>query len=360
MDSFAFIIHPIDPKRDVARKYPLLGQYLSGEAIDFLSRFWPPLNLSHITGACSRDTNVEIDGWLIAVPYTSKRMLSLRPKEVYRKIIAAGRLAESLGAKILGLGAYTSVVGDGGYTVARELDIAVTSGDSYTAAVSVSAVISAVQQVGIDLSEATLAVVGASGAIGGVVTRLLAPKVGRILLVGRDMDHVVPIAERIRAAGHGDVETSTDIMDIRSAEVVITVTSSGGDLLRPEMLRTGAVVCDVSRPRDVSWQVAKQRDDVLVLDGGLVRVPGEVDFGFNYGPPPDLTYGCMAETMALTFAGQFVDYSIGKNISLQQVQAIDALAEKQGFELAALRSFERKLDDSLIQKVRNARLGGGG
>ncbi|TFG67751.1 MAG: shikimate dehydrogenase, partial [Anaerolineales bacterium] len=332
MDSFAFIIHPIDPKRDVARKYPLLGQYLSGEAIDFLSRFWPPLKLSHITGARSRDTNVEIDGWLIAVPYTSARMLSLRPKEVYRKIIAAGRLAESLGAKILGLGAYTSVVGDGGYTVARELDIAVTSGDSYTAAVSVSAVICAVQQVGIDLSEATLAVVGASGAIGGVVTQLLAPKVGRILLLGRDMKHITRIAERIRAAGHGDVVTSINIMDIRSADVVITVTSSGGDLLRPEMFQTGAVVCDVS------WQVAKQRDDVLVLDGGLVRVPGEVDFGFNYGPPPDLTYGCIAETMALTFAGKFVDYSIGKNISLEQVKAIDVLADKQCFELAALRS----------------------
>ncbi len=358
MDSFAFIIHPIDPKRDVARKYPRLGKYLSGETIDFLSRFWPPLKISHITGARSRDTNVEIDGWLIAVPYTSARMLSLRPKEVYRKIIAAGRLAESLGAKILGLGAYTSVVGDGGYTVARELDIAVTSGDSYTAAVSVSAVTRAALQVGIDLSENTLAVVGASGAIGGVVSQLLAPKMGRILLVGRDMKHIAPIAERIRSTGHSDVVTSTNIMDIRSAEVVVTVTSSGGDLLRPEMFQKGAVVCDVSRPRDVSWKVAQQRDDVLIFDGGLVRVPGEVNFGFNYGPPPDLTYGCIAETMALTFAGNFVDYSIGKNITLEQVQAIDALAAKQGFELAALRSFERKLDDRLIQKVRNVRLGG--
>jgi len=358
LDSFAFIIHPINPKRDVSRKYPLLGKYLSEKAIDFLSRFWPPLNLSHITGARSRDTGVEIDGWLIAVPYTSKRMLSLRPKEAYRKIIAAGQLAESLGAKILGLGAYTSVVGDGGYTIARELDIAVTSGDSYTAAVSASAVINAAQRVGVDLSDTTLAVVGASGAIGGVVTQLLAPKVGRILLVGRNADHLEPIAQRIRATGHDDVVLSTNILDIRSAEVVVTVTSSGGGLVRPEMLRCGAVVCDVSRPRDVSWQVAQQRDDVLVFDGGLVRVPGEVDFGFNYGPPPDLTYGCMAETMTLTFEGQFVDYSIGKNISLEQVRCIDAMADKHGFKLAALRSFERKLDDILIQKVRNARLGG--
>ena len=360
MDSFAFIIHPIDPKRDVARKYPNLGKYLSEEAIDFLSRFWPPLNLAHISGAQSRDTGVEIEGWLIAVPYTSKRMLNLRSKEVYRKIIAAGRLAESLGAKILGLGAYTSVVGDGGRTIANELDIAVTSGDSYTAAVSVSATIFAAKQVGIELAETTLAVVGASGAIGCVVAQLLAPKVGKILLVGRHQEHLESVAEQIRGAGHNDVAVSTRIMDIRRADMVVTVTSSGGNLLRPEMLRAGAVVCDVSRPRDVSWQVAQQRDDVLVFDGGLVQVPGKVDFGFNYGPPPNLTYGCMAETMALTFEGQFVDYSMGKAISLEQVQYIDILAAKHGFKLAALRSFERKLNDKLIQKVRNARLGGEG
>jgi predicted amino acid dehydrogenase len=360
MDTFAFIVHPIDPKRDVSRKYPYIGKYLSVEAIDFLSRFWPPLNLSHITGARSNNTGVEIEGWLIAVPYTAKRMLSLRPKEVYRKIITAGRLAESLGAKILGLGAYTSVVGDGGYTIARELDIAVTSGDSYTAAVSVYAIINAAQQVGIELSEATLAVVGASGAIGGVVTQLLAPKVSRILLVGRHIEPLERVTEQIRANGHCNVVSSTRIIDIRSADVVVTVTSSGGNLVRSEMLSAGAVVCDVSRPRDVSWQIAQQRDDVLVFDGGLVRVPGKVDFGFNYGPPPDLTYGCIAETMALTFEGRFVDYSIGKAVSLEQVKEIDALAAKQGFKLAALRSFECKIDDILIQKVRNARLGGGG
>ena len=85
------------------------------------------------------------------MPYTPQRMLALRPEEVYRKIVAAGRLAEGLGAKMLGLGAYTSVVGDGGQTIARELDIAVTTGDSYTAAVSVSATLEAARMMEIDL-----------------------------------------------------------------------------------------------------------------------------------------------------------------------------------------------------------------
>jgi hypothetical protein len=32
MDTFAFIIHPIDPKRDVSRKYPFLGRVLGFSA----------------------------------------------------------------------------------------------------------------------------------------------------------------------------------------------------------------------------------------------------------------------------------------------------------------------------------------
>ena len=92
MRAFAFIIHPIDPKRDVARKYPFLGKVLPETAINFVCQFWPPVQLSHITGARSRKTGEQIEGWLIAVPYTPQRMLSLPPEVVYRKIVAAGEL----------------------------------------------------------------------------------------------------------------------------------------------------------------------------------------------------------------------------------------------------------------------------
>jgi len=352
MDSFAFIIHPIDPKRDVARKYPFLGRVLPESAIHFLSRFWPPVQLSHVTGIRSQATGKEIEGWLIAVPYTAQRMLQLPVKEVYRKIIAAGHLAERLGAQILGLGAYTSVIGDGGETIARNLDIAVSSGDSYTAAVSVQATQMAARKMGIDLSSTKVAVIGASGAIGAAVVRMLASEVTQMSLIARDQERLVALAEEVKAVGCGAVETSTDVADIHSAHVVVAVTSAGGNLVQPEMLRRGAVVCDVSRPRDVSLKVAHARDDVLVIDGGLVRVPGDVAFGFDYGLPPDLTYGCFAEIMALTLEGTFENYSIGKHLSLEKIQRIDALAAKHGFELAALRSFEHKLDESLIQRIK--------
>ena len=139
MDSFAFIIHPIDPKRDVSRKFPFLGRILSEGQINFFSTFFPPIYLSEIEGIRSETTGKEIKGWFIACPYTPSRMLSLPQKIVYNKIIQTGRMAEKLGAKMLGLGAFTSVVGDAGVTIAKSLDVPVTTGDAYTISIAVEA-----------------------------------------------------------------------------------------------------------------------------------------------------------------------------------------------------------------------------
>jgi fatty aldehyde-generating acyl-ACP reductase len=130
MESFAFIVHPIEPKRDVGRKYPLLGKILTERQVDFFSTFFPPVYLSEIEGVQSEATGKCVKGWFIACPYTPRRMMELPVETVYRKIIQTGRLAEKLGAQILGLGAYTSVVGDAGVTIAQALDVPVTTGDA--------------------------------------------------------------------------------------------------------------------------------------------------------------------------------------------------------------------------------------
>ncbi|HEY6073422.1 MAG TPA: hypothetical protein VIV15_08550, partial [Anaerolineales bacterium] len=126
--------------------------------------------------------------------------------------------------------------------------------------------------------------------------------------------------------------------------------------IEPAALRSGSVVCDVARPRDVSAMVAAVRDDILVIDGGMVDVPGPVDFHFNFGFPPGKAYACMAETMALALEGRFEDYTVGREITLERVREITAMAEKHGFRLSGFRSFEREVTEEQIEKVRrNAR-----
>jgi fatty aldehyde-generating acyl-ACP reductase len=354
VDTFAFIIHPIDPKRDVSRKFPLLGRILSERQIDFFSTFFPPVFISEIEGITSEATGKEIKGWFIACPYTPRRMLELPAQTVYRKIIQTGRLAEKLGAQILGLGAFTSVVGDAGVTIANALDVPVTTGDSYTVTVAVDAIREAAWVMDIPLGGATAAVVGATGAIGQVCAELLAEDVERLYLIGRRQAALEELRDRLQAQGRARAEliVSTTMDVLADAQLILTVTSALHEVIQPEHLQPGSVVCDVARPRDVSAMVAAARDDILVIDGGMVDVPGPVNFHFNFGFPPGKAYACMAETIALTLEGRFEDYTLGKHLTRERVEEIGAMAKKHGFRLSGFRSFEREVTEQHIETVR--------
>ena len=352
MDTFAFIIHPIDPKRDVSRKYPLLGKYLTEKQINFFSTFFPPVYISEIEGIVSQSTGKEIKGWFVACPFTPLRMLELPEKMVYHKIIQTGKMAEKLGANILGLGAFTSVVGDAGQTVARALNIPVTTGDSYTIAMAVQAIQEAAKIMDIPIHSATAAVVGATGTIGKVCSELLSESVGELYLIGRRADALDALRDKIQATSKARLFTSTSMDVLSRAQLILTVTSAVHDIITPEYLQPGSVICDVARPRDVSAMVAAARDDILVIDGGMVDVPGPVNFHFNFGFPSGKAYACMAETIALTLEGRFEDYTIGKQISRAQVDEINSIANKHGFRLSGFRSFEKEVTQEKIEAIR--------
>jgi predicted amino acid dehydrogenase len=352
MDTFAFIIHPIDPKRDVSRKFPLLGRIFNSRQINFLSTFFPPIKLSIIRGVTSAATGKQVSGFLIACPLTADRMLELPEKITYNKIVQTGRLAERLGAKILGLGAYTSVIGDGGITVSKALEVPVTTGDAYTISIAVQAVCEAARVIGVELKNATAAVVGATGAIGQVCSAMLASQVSELYLIGRTPGKLEYLQDQFPDGAEAELIYSVDVKDIKQAQLILSVSSAAQAIIRPEYLRPGSVVCDVARPRDVAAQVAEMRQDVLVIDGGMVEVPGQVAFNFDFGLPPGKAYACMAETMALALEGRFEDYTIGKNISFQRVEEITRIAEKHGFKLSGFRSFEKPVSQTQIEVVR--------
>jgi len=278
---------------------------------------------------------------------------------VYRKIIQTGRLAEKLGAQILGLGAFTSVVGDAGITIAKSLDVPVTTGDSYTVMVAVEAIRRAACLMDIPLQGATAAVVGATGTIGQVCAEFLADDVERLYLIGRRQEALEELRDRLMVHARAELIISTSMDVLSEAQLILTVTSAVHDVIRPEFLQPGSVICDVARPRDVSAMVARVRDDILVIDGGMVDVPGPVDFHFNFGFPTGKAYACMAETIALALEGRFEDYTLGKHLTRTRVDEISSIARKHGFRLSGFRSFEREVTPQQIETVRrNAKKAG--
>jgi predicted amino acid dehydrogenase len=178
-------------------------------------------------------------------------------------------------------------------------------------------------------------VVGATGNVGSACAELLAPMVAELVLVGRRESRLAKVEAQVRQSGARLVRTSTRVEDICQACLVLSATNAARPVVQPEHLKRGAVVCDVATPSDVSLRVARERDDVLVVEGGVVDVPGEVDFGFDFGLPPGKAYACMAEAMVLALEGRYESYSLGKHVRIENVREIAQLARKHGFRLSA-------------------------
>ncbi|MGI6684315.1 MAG: polysaccharide biosynthesis protein [Bacillota bacterium] len=353
MNDFAFMIHPLDIT-DIYRKFPY-AKVMPRRLLEKAVSFCPPLYVSHITGVASKYK--ETQGYFVACPLTSRQMMELPEKYVLNKIIQTGRYAEKLGVKVLGLGAMTSVVGDAGITVARNLSIPVTTGNSYTVYTALEGMKKAAETVGIDWQRAEIAIIGATGSIGSICSRILSKECRYLTLVARDEIKLEKLAGKILYEDGLAVRTTTKIENIiGQADIVLAVSSAVTEIIDPRKLKPGAVVCDVARPRSVSQAVAKERDDILVIEGGLIELPGDVNFNFNFGYPPKLALACMAETILLALENLWESYTLGRDLTIDQVKKIGRIAEKHGFKLAGFRCFERPVDEAKILRIRSLRI----
>jgi predicted amino acid dehydrogenase len=347
MGKFGFIIHPLCIS-DFSRKFAFAEKLPDGFIKKVMGKL-PPIKAAHITGIESPKGKAE--GYFIAVPLLPEQMLGLPTELVERKILKACRMAQGLGAQIVGLGAFTSVVGDKGLSIAQKLDIPLTTGNSYTVATALEAVRQACKATGRTLGDLEIVIIGANGSIGSTCAKILAREAKYMTLVSRDIERLEKLAEGImRETGLAVHTTNMSKGPLKRADIVITVSSSVDTIIRPEHLKRGAIVCDVARPRDVSAQVAQKRKDVVIIEGGIVKIPGRPNLKFDFGLPPGMCYACMAETMILAMESRFENYSIGSRLELEKVNEISQLARKHDFRLAGFRGTEGFVDYEKIGK----------
>lgn len=401
---FAFLVHPVD-----LRNYPEMDQSLSvlslaeiGELADRFNGLMEPF-VAGSTQITANDGSTAY-GEFIAIPYTADQFMAMPHADAVEAVRKASDLARDRGAQIVGLGAYTSVVTRGGLHL-RNPGVAITTGNSYTVVSAVESIYKAVEELGTCLNRSSIAVVGATGAIGRSVAMLLAEQIERLILIGNPArpemsrkrllkvagDAVrllatlnaegkrfapgtigaalieatrgdlpdphdeaadwAPYVLQLEALGHLVITTEIDTY-LPQADLVVTATSSTEDLVTPQNLKIGAAVCDLSRPPNVSRAVKEARPDVLVIDGGVVAVPGRPDLGWNFGFEQGLAYACMAETMLLGLSKRYEDTSIGTDLNLETILWLRSQAERMGFELAQLRSFDRPFDREDWERLR--------
>lgn len=347
LHRFAFVVHPLSI--GFIHRHPAFRwtRFLPADWVERGAAHMPPRLTGKITGGRSPLTGQRIEGHLYSVGATPRQMLTRPPRFTYDRLVRAAHMAAARGARILGLGAFTKVVGDAGVTVASEAPIPVTSGNSLTVAATLETAKIAVQRMGArDLTRGRAMVVGATGAIGSVCSRLIAQAVGDLVLVSIEPERLRALKERIEAESPRArvaiaLETTGLVGD---CDLVITATSAFGQrVLDLAHCKPGAVVCDVALPSDISAEEAAVRPDILVVESGEVVIPGPIRISYDIGLPPGVAYACLAESALLAMEGTFECFTLGRDIDAERVKRIFRLYRKHDFGIAALREFGRVL-----------------
>jgi len=358
--KFCFVIHPTS-LQDVHRYEP--GAKGKGEPIIRKILEWMPAYAAvHVTGVRTPDGR-ETEGWFVAAPLMPEQMLDFPREEVYERILRAINVGAELGANVAGLGAFTGVVGDAGITINDRSPIPVTTGNSLTIAAGIRSLFRGAQEMGIDAKEATAVVVGATGSIGSACVHLIAPRVKRVIMIARNATRLRKFYDSIKDQLPCEVSYSLDLSgSVRQAQLILTATSSTQDVIEPDDLQAGVVVCELSLPHDVSRRVAQERPDVLVIEGGNMLVPGNPRFervrepgtDFDLGLPPRTALACMSETMILALENRCEPFTLGRGIDLNRVIEIDRMAERCGFRLAGMRAFDAAIGGEELEAKRAA------
>ena len=362
MKRFCFVIHPLSFD-DIARYEP--GAKGKGEPILRKIMEWMPSYAAvHVTGVRTPDGR-ETEGWFVAAPLLAEQMVDFPREEVYDRVLRAIAIGVELGADVAGLGAFTGVVGDAGVTINARSPIPVTTGNSLTIAAGVASLFRGAAEMEIDASTATAVVIGATGSIGSACVRIIAPRVGRLILVARNETRLAKFHEAVAGELPCPSEYTTDLRSaVRRSRLILTATSSTQDVVEPEDLLPGAVICELSLPHDVSRRIASERPDVLVTEGGNMVVPGTPRFErvrepgteFDLNLPPRTALACMSETMILALENRIEPYTLGRGIELEKVVEIQAMADRCGFKLADMRAFDAAITPEKIAATRAAAL----
>lgn len=345
----AFLGHPIDPHsvRGVEPQFAGLSDAALVEMLDRMtgSPQTYPQRRFRVESTQGKLVDAVVHSWQ---PLPSTWMRARRDRGLRSRLRDSihDALEESIeeGCRVVGFGAFTSIFTSSCDDV-RNNRVYVTSGNGLTAGMADRAVREACEEQGIDLAQAKVAVVGATGNIGTVHAQLLAPDVKKLVLIGPDgsLPRLEELRARILIAEPSGVEVvcSTEASSIKECCVVISATNTARPLFRGQDFCPGpGIFLDVSVPSDLHPGCAEERSDILFLKGGVVQLPKGKEGLSNlelpgWHLPTGHVYACLAETLLLGLDEVERDFSCGPLV-VEDVRDILTLADRHGFVLGSI------------------------
>lgn len=358
---FSFIVHPLSASQFfLSPTWKPLANTPVAPHVEKIAAHLPPYHYGKITGIRSEATGRVVEGDLFMITMTPKIMLRQSPEKMYEALTRMCHMALGRGSKIVGLGAYTKIVGDAGVTVNNRSPIPVTTGNSLSSASTLWAAGFAIEKMGLTekrdgIYQGTAMVIGATGSIGKVCAKILANQWRKVIVAAPRPYKILELVRELQEQ-NPDVEivgTSSPDRYSPECDLIITSTSAQGEsVMDIEKVKPGCVICDVSRPFDISLEDAARRPDVLVIASGEVELPGEVSLSHTIGLPGTSVYACLAETALLALEERYESFSISRELQYDRVCEIDRIARKHGVKLSAIMGHAGEITETEIELCR--------
>lgn len=285
-------------------------------------------------------------------------MITLDAKRSIEKVVETCKVAEKMGIGIVALGGFASIVAQRfSSELASAVHIPMTTGNTFTVAMALEGIYKAARLMRVNLSECKVTIIGGAGDIGGTCARILAEKVSELTLTGRSGKNLIDIERSIAYLGKAKVKTSRDnAAAIKDADIVIAAASVSNSILKLDMFKPGAIICDVGYPKNISYSTC-DRKDIFVFSGGITSLPMEIDLGYDTGlPSTRVLYGCFAEGILLDLEERYENFSWSRgNISKEKVDYMLTIAKKHGFGLAPFFWGERLIPDEEVAAFAKAK-----
>jgi predicted amino acid dehydrogenase len=340
LKKIAFLIHPrISAREDMRRVFPLF-QFIPESILQKLLKILPPVARGKIT---FEDTK-EIIGWIIVIPILGKQFLEGKREFIFNKLLKALKIAKKLGVEIIGLGEFIASVTEGGKDLEGKVDgILIDNGKSLTAATIIKFLEEITKMRNIDLTKEKIAIVGAGGSIGLGVSLFLASKKFHLILIEKKKK--IPKLINLFSS-FPNVEINDNLFLLKKTKIVVVCTSSTEKLIKSKHLKEGAIIYDITQPRNTSPEILRQRKDITIIDGGIFDTP-KIDYGMDIGLKKHQAYACLTETIICALEG--VNKSYVGYAHPQEIEKMLKLMEKYKnyFKLNISQSFGKSLSKKL-------------
>lgn len=312
------------------------------------------------------------NGMLIFSPIRAEEMLLLSKKERTRLMNEFLDIAKSNNAEVVGLGAYTSVISNGGKNlIDNSQQLLLTNGNSLTGMSVVESIRSMLKN---EVDDMVLAVIGARGSVGKISVIGLAHNFSKIVLVGRPKTahlllseiasallEIVNTSEDVIVEGSllsnikqwlllenrasldffSQLEQLTKVADtlglmvtecyeeaLSQADFIVSATSEGKAFLNTSAVKESAIIFDAARPFDFV-----RDQERFIYEGGLVSQPNKASYSDSniIDVPAGVNLACLSETIAMALDNVEEHLSIGKNIKYNNALRILNMSKKHTF-----------------------------